>query len=97
MWIQTWFDLASSPAFEALAVKTATFTGSYVTIMLQFLPYVMIFSFVMFLCNWLIRKITWLSLFGFFKVTSKWFFKTSSSWYKQELDQHWKDFKYLKK
>lgn len=95
MWINTWFDLATSPEFVDLSTKAVTLSGSYISTLLRFLPYFLIFSFVLFIANFLLRKFTWsFWIFAIFKSRNH---NSNIDWYKQETQSFKNDFKHLRK
>jgi len=101
MGIQTWYDLVNSSQFLALGEKVATFSWSYITIFVQLLPYFLIFSFVLWLWNWLLKKITSFWFFDlFWSKAISWmqlFWKTDEDWYIQEYKEYLKTQKNLSK
>jgi len=101
MGIQTWYDLVNSSQFLALGEKVANFTWSYIGIFVQLLPYFLILSFVLWLWNWLLKKITSFWFFDlFWSKAISWmqlFWKTDEDWYIQEYKEYLKTQKNLSK
>lgn len=99
--INSWYDLVNSSQFLALGEKVATFSWSYITIFIQLLPYFLILSFVLWLWNWLLKKITSFWFFDlFWSKAISWmqlFWKTDQDWYIQEYREHLKTQKNLSK
>lgn len=91
--LQTGFDLMTSSAFDSLSVKAMSLSGNYITIMLGFFPYVLVFWFTIWIWNWLLWFAQEKRLWNF----NKWDLnKWTINWYSKEKKEQIQNLNHIK-
>lgn len=93
------FHLAMSPAFWPIVEQVANLTWSYITVAINFLPYLLIFQWIMRIRDFLLDFVydikykfsdMWKSWFKTFWLNTSWWYKKSQSLYKiSYYDKAW--------